>query len=183
MGIDPSNGNVLWRFDRPGETNGGANTSQLTVVSDSEVLTSKGYPDGGGELIKLTNDGGRIVPESVWRNTLILKTKLMSPLLHNGYSYALSNAFLECTRLADGKRIWKHRGRFGHGQMLLVGDQILLHSELGTLYLLNASQDGYEELGQIPTIDGVCWNTLCLYENRLLVRSHLEAACIELPIK
>lgn len=183
MGFDPATGEVLWRFDRPGETNGGANTSQLTVVSDSEVLTSKGYPDGGGELIRLTNSNGTITPESVWQNKLILKTKLMSPLVYDGHSYALSNAFLECTRLADGERIWKHRGRFGHGQMLLVNDQILLHSELGTLYLLKATPDGYQEFGQIPTIEGVCWNTLCLYGDKLLVRSHLEAACIELPIR
>lgn len=183
MGFAPDNGKELWRFSRPGQTDGQANTSQLSVVSANEVLTTKGYPDGGGRLIRLDNNGGTIVPESVWHKPLQLKTKLMSPLIYNGHAYALSNAFLECTRLSDGKRLWKHRGRFGHGQMLLVNDQILLHSELGTLYQFKASPEGYEEIGQLKTIEGVCWNNLCLYGNRLLVRSELEAACIELPMQ
>ncbi len=181
MGFDPGTGEPLWNLSRPGESNGGANTSQVSVVSESHVLTSKGYPDGGGQLIKLTNEGGKIIPSIVWKNSRVLKTKLTSPVLLDGHSYCLSNGFLECARLSDGARIWKRRGRFGHGQLLLVNDRILLHSESGTLYLINATPDGYEELASFPTISGVCWNTLCLYGDRILVRSEIEAACFELP--
>ena len=49
--------------------------------------------------------------------------------------------------------------------------------------LVKASPDGYQELGEIETIDGICWNTICLYDNLLLVRSELEAACIELKLE
>ncbi|MCP4783184.1 MAG: PQQ-binding-like beta-propeller repeat protein [Fuerstiella sp.] len=181
MGFEPDTGETLWSFSRPGESNGGANTSQVSVVSESHVLTSNGYPDGGGELIALNNADGEIVATSIWRNTRVLKTKLTSPVLLDGHSYSLSNGFLECARLADGERIWKQRGRFGHGQLLLVNDQILLHSESGTLYLINATPNGYEELGSFSTVNGICWNTLCLYGNRILIRSEIEAACFELP--
>ncbi|MDG2130880.1 MAG: PQQ-like beta-propeller repeat protein [Fuerstiella sp.] len=181
MGFDPDTGEVLWSLSRSGESNGGANTSQVMVVSESHVLTSKGYPDGGGQLIRLTNAGGEITPSVEWQSSRVLKTKMTSPVLRNGYSYSLSNGFLECARLSDGARIWKRRGRFGHGQPLLVNDRILLHGESGTLYLINATPDGYQELGSFPTISGVCWNTLCLHGDRLLVRSEIEAACFELP--
>ena len=182
MGFNPENGDVLWDFPRPGESNGAANTSQLSVVSHNRVLTSKGYPDGGGELIELAEEDGKLVPRSVWRNRRALKTKLMSPVFHDGHAYSLSNGFLECARLSDGKRIWKHRGRFGHGQLLLINETILLHSEYGHLYLIQPNHDEYLELGSFPTIDGVCWNTLCLYGEVLLVRSELEAACFRLPV-
>ena len=79
MGFDATTGQPLWNFPRPGESNGGANTSQLTVVNPNQVLTSKGYPDGGGELIALSSEGGTVVPHSVWNNSRVLKTKLMSP--------------------------------------------------------------------------------------------------------
>lgn len=181
MGFDSATGEVLWELPRPGESDGGANTSQVTVVSDDSVLTSKGYPDGGGERIRLQDNGGQLIPTSVWKNTRALKTKLMSPVVCDGHAYSFSNAFLECARLSDGERIWKRRGRFGHGQLLLVGNLLLVHSEYGTAYLVKASSEKYEELGSFKTIEGVCWNTLCLYNNRLLVRSELEAACFEIP--
>ncbi len=183
MGFDPANGNVLWTWARPGETNGGANTSQLTVVSATRVLTTKGYSDGGGELIELSNIDGRLVPASIWKNEVAIKTKLTSPVIYDGHSYALSNGFLECLSLDKGQRIWKRRGRFGHGQLLLINDMLLLHSETGTLFLIAASADGYKERGTLSTISGVCWNTLCLYGDTLLVRSDLEATCIQLPVK
>lgn len=182
MGFDPSTGDTLWTFSRPGQSNGAANTSQVSVVGPNRVLTSKGYPDGGGILIELTSLNGQINATQVWNNSRVLKTKLMSPVIHDGHAFSLSNAFLECCRIADGERLWKHRGRFGHGQMLLVDDQILLHSESGELFLIKAKPEGYQDSGSITTIDGVCWNTLCLSGNRLLVRSELEAACIELPM-
>ena len=89
---------------------------------------------------------------------------------------------MECARLSDGAQMWKRRGRFGHGQVLGVGNVILLHSESGELFLLEATPDEYRELGTLKTIDGVCWNTLCLTGNKLLVRSEIEAACLEIAM-
>jgi len=58
---------------------------------------------------------------------------------------------------------------------------LLVHSEDGTLYLVDATPAGFKEHGSVKTIEGVCWNTLCLYGKQLLVRSEREAACFELP--
>lgn len=183
IGFNYSTGEVLWRHPRPGKSDGAANTSQLSVISDTDVLTSKGYPDGGGERIHLEKKSGTLTAESVWSSGKVLKTKLTSPLIHDGYAYSLSNGFMECARLSDGEQMWKRRGRFGHGQVLMAGSLILLHSESGELHLLEATPDEYREFGTLRTIDGVCWNTLCLTGNKLLVRSEIEAACIEIPFK
>lgn len=181
MGFDPTDGTVLWTFDRPGHTGQDANASQISVVGDDTVMTSKGYNDGGGELIRLEAKGDSIVPSSVWRNERAIKTKLTSPVLYQGHAYSFSNGFLECARLSDGKRIWKARGKFGHGQILLAGSQLLAHSEFGELYLVDAAPSGFRSHGKISTVEGICWNTLCLTGNRVIVRSNLEAACYELP--
>ena len=182
MGFNPASGEILWSHARPGESDGGANTSQISVLSDTDVLTSKGYPDGGGERIHLKQQDGKLIAASVWSSPKVLKTKLTSPIIHDGYAYSLSNGFMECARLSDGEQMWKRRGRFGHGQVLGVGNFILLHSESGELFLLEATPDEYRELGTLKTIDGVCWNTLCLTGNKLLVRSEIEAACVEIPL-
>lgn len=183
MSFDPSTGKVLWTWDRPGDSSGMANTSQMSVVNDDQVLMSKGYPDGGGTLIQVTHSEGDWDTKLIWNSPRVLKTKLTSPILKDGYAYSICNGFLECAALADGDRIWKHRGRLGHGQLLLLNDLLIAQSEFGELMVTPASPDGYQELAKLKTVDGICWNTLCLADDKLLVRSDQEAACILLPTK
>ena len=179
LGFDAKTGELLWEHDREGSSEAAANCSQVTVISDDTILLTKGY-NMGGELVEVRNDSGGFETETLEANTRTLKTKLTSPVVHDGYAYSLSDGFLECTEVDSLARKWKKRGRFGHGQMLLCGDKLLVHSETGQLFLVKASPDKYQELGKIKTIKGVCWNTLCRFGDYLLVRSELEAACIRL---
>lgn len=89
---------------------------------------------------------------------------------------------MECVQIDGLKRKWKRRKRFGNGQLLLVGDKLLVQSEFGTLHLLQANPEKFEELNSFESIKGICWNTLCLHHDLLLVRSDLEAACYRLPL-
>ncbi len=183
MGFEPDTGKVLWTFSRPGQSDGAANTSQVLPISETDILVSKGYPDGGGDRIHLEQKDGVWTASSVWNSSRVLKTKLTSPVIHEDHAYCISNGFMECVRLSDGEQKWKRRGRFGHGQLLLVGKILLVHSEEGELFLLDANPNEYRELAVNRTISGVCWNNLCLAGKYLLVRSELEAACLELPMK
>ncbi len=186
MGFDPTTGNVLWSSSREGASDQDANCSQVTVISDNRILLSKGY-QLGGQMVELSRDGNGIEADTIWQNPRVLKTKFMSPVIKDGHAYSLSDGFLECSDIRDdqseGRRVWRKRGRFGNGQLLLVGNYLLVHTENGVLKLIEASPDVYRELGEIETIDGVCWNTLCLYDRFLLVRSELEAACFELSME
>ena len=182
MGFDPQTGEVLWEHPREGTSDAAANCSQVTVVSDNHILTSKGYSDGGGELIALEIEQGKLVPKSVWSSPRVLKTKFTNPIIIDGHSYSISNSYLECVDLTNGKRIWKHRKLMGNGQVLKSGNHLLVHSEKGVLHLVDPTPEGYRELGSFPTVKGVCWNTLCVYGPYLLVRSELEAACFKLPL-
>jgi len=170
-------------FAFSGQSNTAANCSQVTFISDTQLLLSKGYAQGG-ELVEvlLDSETGKYSVVSLKKDRRILKTKMTSPVIYDGHLYSLSDGFLECVKIEGLKRQWKKRGRFGNGQLLLVADKLLVHSESGVLHLVKATPNAYRELSKIQTIAGVCWNTLCLYENLLLVRSELEAACIRLPI-
>ena len=179
-GHDPDSGKELWNYRRSGKSSADANNSQPTVISENQILLSKGY-GMGGELIRLSksDDGFDVISE--WKSSRVLKTKLTNPVIYQGHAYSLSHGILECARVEDGQQMWKE-GRFGHGQILLVGDQLLVHSEKGMLHLIRATPDRYHELSNRKTIRGVCWNMLCLAGNQLIVRSDVEAACFELPI-
>ena len=179
LGFDAATGQQLWSHPWPGSSEAAANCSQVTILSDNRILLSKGY-NAGGELVDIVADGDGFKATTVATDPRVLKTKLTSPVIKDGYAYSLSDGFLECTDASLLTRKWKKRGRFGHGQLLLCGDKLLIHSENGTLFLVKATPHGYEELGSLKTIKGVCWNTICRYGDFVLVRSELEAACIRL---
>ena len=185
MGFDPETGAVLWETEREGSSSANANCSQVTPVSDNRILLTKAY-SLGGEMVELTPTHSGILAKSVWQNSRVLRTKMMSPVLKAGHAFSMSDGFFECSNIDDdeqeGRRTFRKRDRFGNGQLLLVGDHLLIHTEHGKLKLVETNPDDYTELGEIRTIRGICWNTICLQGKYLLVRSEREAACFELSL-
>ena len=82
---------------------------------------------------------------------------------------------------ATGTRQWKS-GRYHHGQILRVGDLLLVETEDGEIVLVELTPAGHSELSRFEAIEGKTWNNLCLYGRYLLVRNSNEAACYELPL-
>ena len=111
---------------------------------------------------------------------------MTNPVVKNGFAWALSDGFLSCVQLGDNEpwlqRKWRQRTRFGHGQLLAVGDQLLIHGENGVLALGELDSEKFEKQAQIDTVEGFCWNTLALYGDLVLIRSERQAACYRLPI-
>ncbi len=179
-GHDPATGTELWKQAREGESNQRANTSQATDVGQDRVLLTKGY-GAGAELLLIDKNKDEFVPTILWESKQILKTKLTNPVVSLGYIYGLSDGILECANLTGGERLWKAPKRYGHGQVLMVGDYLVVHAENGRLVLVAANHDTFNELASIKTIRGVCWNTFCIYGDRIVVRSDREIACFRLP--
>lgn len=173
-------GEVLWQIDWPGNSAANASTSQATLLSDGRLLLTKGY-GAGAALWKLTAEAdGKISTANLWANAAVLKTKFTNHVIYQDSIYALSDGIVECISLEDGERRWK-KGRYGHGQILLVGDSLLVQAESGEVILVDATPNKFNELTTFSAIDGKTWNNLCLYGDLLLVRNAEEAACYRLP--
>ena len=179
-GHDIPTGRELWSQAWPGRSAAEANNSQAHAIDDARVFVSKGYPGGGSLLFEVKPSGTAWQTEIVYRNKKSMRTKLTNVVLHQGSVYGLSDGILECIDLESGERRWK-KGRFSHGQILRVGDLLLVLAETGELSLVEANPEQFVELGKLPVIQGTTWNNLCLYGHRLLVRNGEEAACLELP--
>lgn len=184
-GHEAATGKVMWSYDWPGQSNGGASVSQPVSIDQELVLLSKGY--GGGALMldfsKSTKTAFVVTPK--WKNASLLKTKFTSAIFHEGYLYGLSDGILECVRAEDGKRMWKdaRNGRMGHGQLLVVGKHLLISSEDGRCILGKADPDSFHKLGELPVLTGITWNTLAIAGNRVYMRNGEQAACIELQVR
>ena len=177
---DVDTGREIWQFPWPGHSNSDASCSQAQLLPDNRLFVSKGYGVGAAVFaLSATAADWAITP--VWQQSNLLKTKFTNAVIHAGHAYGLSDGILECVRLADGKRAWK-QGRYGQGQVLLVGDTLLVQAESGEVVAVPATPEKPKELGRLEALNGQTWNTLCLAGNRLLVRNAEEAACFELDV-
>ena len=177
----PDTGGKLWATDWPGSSSGAASVSQPVVVDDAHVLLSKAYGEGAQYLRISRNDPTTWQVEVLWSNSRALRTKFTNCVVHNGYAYGLSDGILECVDLSDGQRQWKN-GRYRQGQLLLVGEHLLITSEGGEVVLVAADPSEFRELASLPVIGNVSWNPPALSGDRLLMRNSDQAACVRLPL-
>ncbi|MEM8733975.1 MAG: PQQ-binding-like beta-propeller repeat protein [Planctomycetota bacterium] len=182
-GYEIETGKQLWESDWPGKSSADPAVAHPIQVSDTQLLLAKGYSEGS-QLLEVTQaaDGsGTWQTNELWRSKRVMKTKFTTAVIHGDYAYGLSDGILECIEVATGDRQWK-RGRYRHGQLLLLGDKLLILAESGDLVLVDASPDSFQELASLPVITNVSWNTLAISGDRLLVRNSDEAALIKLPM-
>jgi len=100
---------------------------------------------------------------------------------HGRHVYGLDDGVLVCLDPATGQRVWKD-GRYGHGQILLVEDVLLIQTEPGDVVLMEATPERHRELARWPALKAKTWNNPVLAGDLLLVRNDQEAACYQLPL-
>ncbi len=181
-GHEIETGKVLWEHPWPARSNANPNVSQPVVVDTDRLLLSKGY-GAGAVLLQITREEDPpFTPEVVWRNRRVLRTKFTSAAVRGDHAYALSDGILECVDLKTGQRVWKD-GRYGHGQILMVGDRILVLAESGEIVLVQATPHQPNHVfGRFQALEGLTWNNIALSGPYLLVRNAEQATCYELPL-
>ena len=141
----PEDGRILWEQAFP---SGQPHCSQPVAVADDLVLVSSGYGIGS-KLFRISpGENGKYRSETVWESRG-LKTKFTNTVLHKGSIYGLDEGILVCLDPETGRRRWK-RGRYGHGQLILVGDLLLITSEQGEVALVEANPERYKEVARFP---------------------------------
>ncbi len=181
-GHDPATGRLLWSHPWEGRSNANANVSQAVPLPPDRVFLSKGYGLGAALLALEPRGDGSFAAAELWHNSRVMRTKFTNVAIRDGYVYGLSDGILECIELATGERVWKG-GRYRHGQILLVGDLLLVLAESGEMFLVEATPERQNHvLGSFQAIEGKSWNTFALSGSRLVVRNGREAAAYELPL-
>jgi outer membrane protein assembly factor BamB len=175
---DPSSGEILWSF--PWQNDQQTNCSQPYPIGDNRVFISADYGTGCA-LLEIGQRGANSSATTVW-SSRAMQTKFCSAVVRSGYAFGLDDGILECVSLADGRRRWKS-GRYGHGQLLLVDDLLIIQAEDGRVVLVAAAPEGFRELAQFQAIEGKTWNYPALAGRQLFVRNDREAACYLLPRK
>lgn len=176
-GHDAATGEVLWEFRWPG---GHPQIAMPVRVTESDWIISSGYGTGSARVSISRDNAGKWTAKQVWR-TNRLKSKFANPVLHRGHVYGLDDGIMACLDAATGGFQWKD-GKYGHGQVLLAGELLLVMAESGEVVLLNPQPEGLRELTRFPALSGKTWNPPALAGEYLLVRNDQEAACFRLPV-
>jgi outer membrane protein assembly factor BamB len=168
---------VLWSF--PWTNSERTNCSQpiANVEKPGQVFIGTGYGIG---CVMLQIESTDKPPREVWSNRY-MKTKFTSPIYHDGIIYGLDDGILESMDAQTGQKR-KKGGHYGHGQVLLAGDLLIVQAESGEVILVDATPQ-LTELGRFPALSGKTWNNPALAGKYLLVRNDEEAACLELALE
>jgi outer membrane protein assembly factor BamB len=173
--FDAKDGAALW--EHLSESEMAMPMLQPQLLADGKLLVAA---EPGVALLQIQHNDGKWSASKQWASNR-LKPSFNDFVVVGDHIYGLDDGILTCIGLADGQRVWK-RGRYGHGQMLLLADQatLLILSEHGEVVLVAANPNGHEEVGRFKAIDGKTWNHPLVAHSRLYVRNAEEMACFEL---
>jgi outer membrane protein assembly factor BamB len=175
IGLSLDRHEVLWEF--PWTTSHDANIAQPIVIGDNRVFYSSGY-GGGAVVVELTKTGDRVAVRELWRN-IRMKNRQSSSVLHDGFIYGLDEGILACLDASTGNVKWKG-GRYGHGQLLLAGNHLVVITDEGALTLVSATPEKLLELAEVAALEGETWNVPAFAGGILLVRNTKEMAAFDL---
>ena len=175
-------GDMLWSFSWPGQSNAAANCAAAIPVGDDQVLVGKHY-GGGSTLVKIFDQGDKWQAKQLWHKPSMLKTKFNHTCVQGNIGFGLSNGILEAVDLNEARILWREprRTRAQAGQVLLVEDTLVIQAEYGDLVLAKASEEDYQELLRIEALDSKTWNIPTVVGNLILVRNDRQAICYQLP--
>ncbi|MEM6776430.1 MAG: PQQ-binding-like beta-propeller repeat protein [Planctomycetota bacterium] len=161
-----------------------ARTTQPLIVSRDDggasVYLGTGY--GNGTMrVDVRRDDSQWVTEEQWIANL---KPYFNDMVHaQGHLFGFDGAIFMAADAETGEKAWK-RGRYGHGQVLLVADMetMLVITEDGDLLLVDVNVDRLNEIARIKAVEGVTWNHPVIAGGRLFIRNADTMVAYDLPL-
>jgi outer membrane protein assembly factor BamB len=178
-------GEIVWEYPWLGNSDSDATVSQPIPLPNDQLFLSKGYGVGSTLLQFKRDAAGAITAEPLWERK-VMKTKMGNVVIRDGFVYGLDGGILQCIALEDGSNQWKKRRvpAIGHGQIMLVGNAIIILSESGELILVEPTPEEYREMAAMRVFpsEQVTWNNPSFSAPYLLVRNAEQAVCLKMPL-
>jgi outer membrane protein assembly factor BamB len=176
VSLNPQDGSVRFRypFGARGPTVNAANP----LVLGEHLLVSASY-GVGANWSKI----GAVEAKQVWANDDVMSSQYTTCMEHGGYLYGIDGrqdvgvARLRCFDPRTGKVQWTQED-FGTGNLILVGDQLLVMRTEGDLLVVAADPKEYRELARMPLFDSTVQALPALSDGLLLVRDTRTLKCL-----
>lgn len=178
--LDPKTGKKLWSFHVP--TLSGNHLTPVVQTDDDHIYVSSQGAQGGGQLLKLADDDGRIVVKAQWSSET-LRTSVWTLIRLGDYIYGSSGdqvvSVLTAFNWRTGKIAWRVRG-FHMAQSLFADEKLIFLDRSGRLGLARVSPEGFELLDSHQLTDSGSWTLPTLVDGKLYVRNRKEILAVDL---
>lgn len=166
LGIDDSDGTLLWKVDQPNKYSVHANTP---YYKNGFLYCMSGYGKGG-VMLRLSDDGSSV--SEVWRDS-ILESTIGDFVCLNDRIYGTSDKLktLECLDWTTGKEIYS-LNMLAPGNIISAGGLIYFYSQSGVVALIEPQSDRFNVISsfKVPFGANQHWAHLVIQNKRLYVR-------------
>lgn len=188
VSLDSESGDLLWSTEWPGEKTPAV--IPTPIADGNEVLIASGYGVGS----KLVSVDSSNQASNVWEEKT-LKVKHGGMIKFGDHVYGSSEGEgLVCLEWKSGELAWNEKGQFfGNTDSITIADGMIyvLNDQSGTLTLVEASPDGFEQKGQFtmePQSDqrhqkGKVWTYPLVVGGKLYLRDQEIIHCYDIAAK
>jgi outer membrane protein assembly factor BamB len=171
VGVDAKTGKFLWRYDHTGQS---SPANIFTPVAKGDLIYSGTHYSGGG-LVMISAANGEFKADEVYFNAKLPKA-IGGAVLVGDYMYGTGGELTQCVNFKTGEVKWTQERGLAPASLLYADGRLYLHGEKdGDLALVEASPDGYRELGHFTPPDvpenrvGKAWEYPVISDGRLYV--------------
>jgi len=175
LGLTIESGAVLW--EHPWVTSYDINSAQPIILGKNRLFISASYGHGSA-VLEIVPEGEKFQVKEVWANNR-MKNRFSSSVLFDGHIYGFDEAIFGCMNAETGELKWKG-GRYGYGQVVLAGGNLVVMTEQGEAVLIKPSSDRLQEVSRFQAVSGQTWNHPAISDGMLLVRNATEMACFRI---
>jgi outer membrane protein assembly factor BamB len=180
-GINPADGKLLWRADRPGKTA----VIPTPVVFGNLIYVTSGYAVGCS-CFEVKKNGGKFEATELWNNKQM--TNHHGGVIRFGpnvYGHSDSKGWT-CQDIKTGNVLWQDK-TFGKGSIAYGDNRFILRTEdKGTLALIEASPAGYKEHGRFEQpnrSDQKAWPHPVISNGKLYIRDEDHLLCYDISAR
>ncbi|HIF01474.1 MAG: PQQ-binding-like beta-propeller repeat protein [Fuerstiella sp.] len=186
LGIDPANGDQLWRY--PYGTDYDCNIATPLLIDDASVLISSGE-NHGSTILKILKNGAQFRAAPSWSSLgkkSVLRAEWQTPALADGHLFALDNlgsagpiTNLVCVRIADGEQVWA-KTRFGKSNLTLADGKLFISTMKGELIIVKASTVDFTETARASVLEKMTRQAPVISNGLLYLRDDREVVCLDI---
>lgn len=176
VGLDADTGQPLWRYTNTSDKDANILTP---VVQDNLVYSAAGRVGAG--LVRVTK--GSSEPEEIYFERS-LPSAMGGAILVDDKLFGCSGQTLACIDYRSGRVLWQDRS-IGASSLCYADGKIYLHGEDNQVAMIEASGDGYRELGKFTPANapqrsaGKAWTFPIVVDGKLIVRDAGAVWCYD----